>query len=59
MRTAIHFFTIRCAREWWTAFRVFLGNALAVDLSLTQIRFDHTPYHRRNRTARFSVGDAS
>ena len=38
-------------------FRVFLGNAPAVDLSLNQERFDHTPFHRRNSTARFSVGD--
>jgi cytoskeleton protein RodZ len=40
-------------------FRVFLGNAPAVDLSLNQKRFDHTSYHRRNSTARFSVDDAS
>ncbi len=40
-------------------FRVFLGNAPAVDLSLNQERFDHTPFHRRNSTARFSVDDAS
>jgi cytoskeleton protein RodZ len=38
-------------------FRVFLGNAPAVDLSLNQKRFDHTPFHRRNSTARFSVDD--
>jgi cytoskeleton protein RodZ len=36
-------------------FRVFLGNAPAVDLSVNEKRFDHTPYHRPNRTARFSV----
>ena len=40
-------------------FRVFLGNAPAVDLSLNQKRFDHTPFHRRNSTAHFSVDDAS
>jgi cytoskeleton protein RodZ len=40
-------------------FRVFLGNAPAVDLSLNQKRFDHTPFRRRNSTARFSVDDAS
>ena len=36
-------------------FQVFLGNAPAVELSLNQERFDHTPFHRRNSTARFSV----
>jgi len=40
-------------------FQVFLGNAPAVDLSLNQKRFDHTPFHRRNSTARFTVDDAS
>ena len=40
-------------------FRVFLGNAPAVDLILNQKRFDHTSFHRRNNTARFSVDDAS
>jgi cytoskeleton protein RodZ len=40
-------------------FRVFLGNAPAVDVSLNQKRFDHTPFHRRNRTARFTVDDDS
>jgi cytoskeleton protein RodZ len=40
-------------------FRVFLGNAPAVDLSLNQKRFDHTPFHRRNSTAHFSVDNAS
>ena len=40
-------------------FRVFLGNASAVDLNLNQERFDHTPFHRRNSTALFSVDDAS
>ena len=40
-------------------FRVFLGNAPAVDLSLNRKRFDHTPFHRPNSTARFSVDDAS
>jgi cytoskeleton protein RodZ len=40
-------------------FRVFLGNAPAVDLSLNQKRFDHTSFHRTNNTARFSVDDAS
>jgi cytoskeleton protein RodZ len=40
-------------------FQVFLGNAPAVDLSLNQNRFDHTPFHRRNSTARFTVDDAS
>lgn len=39
-------------------FRVFLGNAPAVDLSLNQERFDHTPFQRRNNTARFSVAAA-
>jgi cytoskeleton protein RodZ len=39
-------------------FRVFLGNAPAVDLSLNQKRFDHTPFRHRNSTARFSVDDA-
>lgn len=38
-------------------FRVFLGNAPAVELSLNQERFDHTPFRRRNSTARFSVDD--
>ena len=36
-------------------FRVFLGNAPAVELILNQERFDHTPFHRRNNTARFSM----
>ena len=40
-------------------FRVFLGNAPAVELSLNQERFDHTPFRRRNSTARFSVDDRS
>jgi cytoskeleton protein RodZ len=40
-------------------FRVKLGYAPAIDLSLNQERFDHTPFHRRNGTARFSVDDAS
>jgi cytoskeleton protein RodZ len=40
-------------------FRVFLGNAPAVDLSVNEKRFDHTPFHSRNNTARFSVDDAS
>jgi cytoskeleton protein RodZ len=40
-------------------FQVFLGNAPAVDLSLNQKRFDHTPFRRRNNTARFSVNAAS
>ena len=40
-------------------FRVFLGNAPAVDLSLNQKRFDHTSFHRRNNTARFTLGDES
>ena len=40
-------------------FRVFLGNASAVELGLNQERFDHTPFHRRNSTALFSVDDAS
>ena len=40
-------------------FQVFLGNAPAIDLTLNQKRFDHTPFHRRNSTARFSVDDAS
>ena len=40
-------------------FRVFLGNAPAVDLRLNQERFDHTPFRRENNTARFSVDDAS
>jgi cytoskeleton protein RodZ len=40
-------------------FQVFLGNAPAVDLNLNRERFDHTPFHRRNSTARFSVDDAS
>jgi cytoskeleton protein RodZ len=40
-------------------FRVFLGNAPAVDLSLNHKRFDHTLFHRRNNTARFSVNNAS
>jgi cytoskeleton protein RodZ len=40
-------------------FRVFLGNAPAVDLSLNQKRFDHTPFRSRNNTARFSVDGAS
>jgi cytoskeleton protein RodZ len=40
-------------------FQVFLGNAPAVDLRLNRKSFDHTPYHHRNRTARFSVDDAS
>ncbi len=35
--------------------RVYLGNAPAVDVSLNQKRFDHTPFHRRNSTARFTV----
>jgi cytoskeleton protein RodZ len=39
--------------------RVFLGNAPAVDLSLNQKRFDHTSFHRRNNTARFTVDDSS
>ncbi|MGD2056981.1 MAG: DUF4115 domain-containing protein [Gammaproteobacteria bacterium] len=39
-------------------FRVFLGNAPAVVLSLNQERFDHTPFQRRNSTARFSVAAA-
>jgi len=39
-------------------FRVFLGNAPAVDLSLNHKRFDHTPFHRQNNTARFTVDDA-
>jgi cytoskeleton protein RodZ len=39
-------------------FRVFLGNAPAVDLSVNEKRFDHTRFHRRNRTARFTVDDA-
>ena len=38
-------------------FQVFLGNAPAVELSLNQARFDHTPFHRRNSTARFSVDE--
>ena len=38
-------------------FQVFLGNAPAVELSLNQEQFDHTPFHRRNSTARFSVDD--
>jgi cytoskeleton protein RodZ len=40
-------------------FKVTLGYAPAIDLSLNQERFDHTPFHRRNGTARFSVDDAS
>lgn len=40
-------------------FQVFLGNAPAVELSLNQKRFDHTPFSRRNNTARFSVDSAS
>jgi len=40
-------------------FRVFLGNASAIELSLNQERFDHTPFHRRNSTALFSVDGAS
>jgi len=40
-------------------FQVFLGNAPAVDLHLNQKRFDHTPFRRRNSTARFSVDDAT
>jgi cytoskeleton protein RodZ len=40
-------------------FRVFLGNAPAVDLSLNHKRFDHTLFHRRNNTARFTVNNAS
>jgi cytoskeleton protein RodZ len=40
-------------------FQVFLGNAPAVDLSLNQKRFDHTPFRRRNSTARFAVDDSS
>jgi cytoskeleton protein RodZ len=40
-------------------FRVFLGNAPAVELSLNHKRFDHTLFHRRNNTARFSVNNAS
>lgn len=40
-------------------FRVKLGYAPGIDLSLNQERFDHTPFHRRNGTARFSVDDAS
>jgi cytoskeleton protein RodZ len=39
--------------------RVFLGNAPAVELSLNQKRFDHTPFLRRNNTARFTVDDSS
>jgi cytoskeleton protein RodZ len=38
-------------------FRVFLGNAPSVDLSLNQERFNHTPFHRQNSTARFTVDD--
>jgi cytoskeleton protein RodZ len=38
-------------------FRVFLGNAPAVDLSLNQEQIDHTSFHRQNRTAQFSVDD--
>ena len=34
-------------------FRVFLGNAPAVDVSVNQKRFDHTPFHRRKNTALF------
>jgi cytoskeleton protein RodZ len=40
-------------------FRVFLGNAPAVDLSLNNEPFDHSNFHRPNRTARFTVDDAS
>jgi cytoskeleton protein RodZ len=40
-------------------FRVFLGNAPAVDLSLDNKRFDHSQFHRQNNTARFTVGDDS
>jgi cytoskeleton protein RodZ len=40
-------------------FRVFLGNAPAVELSLNQKRFDHASFHRRNNTARFTVEGAS
>jgi cytoskeleton protein RodZ len=40
-------------------FRVFLGNAPAVDLNLNGKRFDQTPFRRRNNTARFTVGGAS
>jgi len=40
-------------------FRVFLGNAPAVDLSLNQKQFDHSPFRRRNNTALFSVDGPS
>lgn len=39
-------------------FRVFLGNAPAVDLSLNRKRFDQTPFRRGNNTARFTVDSA-
>jgi len=40
-------------------FRVFLGNAPAVDLSLNRKQFDHRPFRRRNNTALFSVDGSS
>jgi cytoskeleton protein RodZ len=36
-------------------FRVFLGNAPAIELTMNQERFDHKRFHRGNNTARFSV----
>jgi cytoskeleton protein RodZ len=48
-----------CRLRGQAPFQVFLGNAPAVDLSLNQKRFDHTPFHHRNSTARFTVDDAS
>ena len=64
MRTAIRFSTICChpgkvhRLQGLAPFRVFLGNAPTVDLSLNQERFAHTPFQRRNNTARFSLADA-
>lgn len=54
----LHPGTVRSVRGQ-APFRVFLGNAPAVDLNLNQERFNHTPFHRPNNTARFSVDDAS
>jgi cytoskeleton protein RodZ len=48
-----------CRLQGQAPFQVFLGNAPAVDLSLNQKRFDHTPFQRRNRTARFTVEEDS
>lgn len=41
--------------EGQAPFQVFLGNAPAVELSLNEERFDHSPFRRRNSTARFPL----